>query len=342
MKAISKVVLALMIGGLVSFGVGCGQEGLPAGKSPEDVIKEALLNQKEVNKLTYELNINADMKGDVDGNKNELKGTASIKGSTNVDDEETKLMLNVNGKMDADGISNGVNADVELRGNDDGVFVKIGKLELSDKDSQAMIDAMISNYKGKWTLLSFMTPEDADMSGSINVEYSEGDPLFLKDIEYKGTKDVLGLKSYVFSGNIDKEVFMDSMDPSSVAQIEYFLEKGEVKGELYTAVTEKVWTGMTLNLKMNEKDMNGTGSLQILLNPVKADKVETPKKDAEITEEDFAMMFGGGASTTEYSDDTYPSDYDYSDYDSTGTEMTDEEYEQLMKDLEALEAETAQ
>lgn len=323
----SKIVLAVLIGGLVAFGVGCGQEGLPAGKSPEDVIKEALLNQQDITKSVYEININADIKGDVDGEKNELKGWAKVSGTSNADEMENQFVLSIDGKMNTEAVK----ADLEARGNKDGLFIKIGKLELSDKDSQAMIDMFIGDYKGKWTLLSFATANDADVTGYATIDYSEGDPIFLKDIEYKGTKDVLGLKSYVFAGKVDPEALAETMDASQVEEMEMFFEKGEVTGEIYTAVNEKVWTGMSLNLKMSDKEMNGTASLSFLLNPTKSNKVETPKHEKEITEEDMVGLFGGGMAPTEYD-----MDYDY-DYDAD-LEMMDYDFES-MEDFENLPVE---
>jgi len=328
MKALSKIVLAVLIGGLVAFGVGCGQDALPSGMSPEAVIKQALLNQKDITKAVFEFNVNADLKGDVDGVKNELKGWAKVTGTSNTDDMENQFAFSVDGKSNGESAK----ADLEVRGNKDGLFVKIGNVTISDEEAQSMIDMFTADYKGKWTLLSFATASDSDIKGYAMIEYNEGDPLFLKDIEYKGTRDVLGVKSYVFSGKLDKEVFADTMSSEQAAQLEMFLEKGEITGELYTAVNEKVWTGMTLNVKMSETEMNGTASLVFLMNPTKANKVETPKHEAEITGDDMAAWFGGAVEPTA-TDDTY------SDYDTTGYPLEDgtlpEDFETM--DLEGWE-----
>jgi hypothetical protein len=323
MKVISKVVLAVLVGGLVTFGVGCGQEGLPAGKSPEDVIKEALLNQKEFTKSVYEVNVNADVKGDVDGEKSDLKGTASIKGSSSTDTQENSINLAVDGKMNTEAVK----ANIEVRANKDGVFMNLGKLEFSNKDTQDMADLFAADYKGKWTKLSFAKPSDINASGTFEIDYAQGDVLPFKNIEYKGTKDVLGVKSYLFNAKVDNALLLQMLEKKGTAAgAEQFLKDSEITAEIYTAVAEKTLTGFGMNIKMNQTEMNGTLYLQFMINPTKANAVETPKYDKEITEQDLANMFGGGsvAPTDTTDTSTYPDVEGY----------TDEELDALMNSTE--------
>jgi len=81
--------------------------------------------------------------------------------------------------------------------------------------------------------------------------------------------------------------------------------------------------------------MNGTLSLSFMINPTKADTVQTPKFEKEITEEDIMGLMGAGevAPTDTYDYDT--SAYDSSSLDLPTEEMTDEELEALMSEIEA-------
>ena len=245
MKVLSRIVLATLVGGLVAFGAGCGQEALPAGKSPEDVIKEALLNQKEITKSVYEVSLNADLKGDVDGEKNDLKGTGSLKGSSNADTKDNSLALTVDGTMNGEGLK----ANLEVRANKDGVFMLLNKVEFSNKDTQDMVDLFAGDYKGKWTKLSFMKSDDVNMSGTFTVDYAEGDELPFKNIEYKGTKDVLGIKSYLFAAKVDNEMLVKMMEDKGQSGSEAMFKDAEITAEIFTAVNEKIFTGFNMTAK---------------------------------------------------------------------------------------------
>lgn len=329
MKVISKIVLATLVGGLAAFGAGCGQEALPAGMSPEDVIKEALLNQQEITKAVYEVNANADLKGDVEGEKNDLKGTGSLKGTSDMDAGENSMVLTADGKMNDEGIK----ANVEVRSNKDGVFVKIDKVEFSNQDTQDMVDLFIADYKGLWTKLSFAKPEDVNASGTFQIDYQEGDELPFKNIEYKGTKDVLGLKSYFFSAKVDNEKLVEMMEEKGGLDAE-MLEGADITAEVYTAVSEKVFTGFSMTMKMSQKEMNGTMNLSFMINPTKANPVQTPKYDKEITQDDLAGLLGGGAvePAGDYSPESYET-FDASEF-SDAEEMSDEELEALFNEME--------
>jgi hypothetical protein len=334
MKVLSKIVLATLVGGLVAFGAGCGQEALPAGKSPEDVIKEALLNQKEITKSVFEVNAVADLKGDVDGEKNELKGTGSLKGTSNSDSKDNSFVLAVDGKMNGEGLK----ANLEVRANKDGVFAKIEKVEFSNKDTQDMVDLFIADYKGLWTKLSFASAEDMNVAGTFQIDYAEGDELPFKNIEYKGTKDILGIKSYFFAAKIDNEKLAKMMEDKGQGGSEDMLKDAEITAEIYTAVNEKIFTGFSISAKLKQTEMNGTFTLTSLLNPTKSNNVDSPKYDKELTEEDMMMLMGGGAAVDTTTDTSL---YDESSYDTsayTDVEgMTDEELQALMDEAAAVQ-----
>ena len=322
MKVLSKIVLATLIGGLMAFGTGCGQEALPAGKSPEDVIKEALLNQKEITKSVFEISANADLKGDVDGEKNELKGTGSLKGTSNADTGYNSMIVAVDGKMNGEGLK----ANLEARANADGVFVKIEKVEFSNKDTQDMVDLFVADYKGLWTKLSFAKPSDINMSGTFTIDYAEGDELPFKNIEYKGTRDVLGVKSYLFAVKIDNDKMVKMMEAKGQAGSDAMFKDAEITAEIYTAVNEKIFTGFNMTAKLKAPEMNGTFSLSSMINPTKSDTIQTPKFEKELTEEDMMGLLGGGEVAP-----VDPSLVDPSLFsDGTGTEFTDAELEALM------------
>ena len=356
---ISKVALFGLATSLLAF-VGCAQEGLPPGQSPEDVITAALLHQGDITQSVYEITGSADLAGDVDGEQNSLKGNARMAGSTNTDEgtmlmtltfdadmknkmelpyEERQELIEIySEKANAEiittedsvfvEITESIKADIEIRANEDGVFVKIGSVEVSDAESQKKINEKMEKYLGNWVELTFMTSEDLVESGYAEVDYSEGDPLPFKNIEYIGITDILGLKSYHFTADVDEQLILNMMGDASIADAEEFFEAATIKGDVYVAVDEMVISGFGGNVNLNDPEMNGTVELQIKVNPTRSDSVATPTTDLEFTEEDMsALLFGGmmappGAGS-----------FDKSMFEEEG-EMTDEEFAEMMKGFE--------
>lgn len=318
MKALSKVALLGLVAGLFVTATGCGgQDGLPAGKSPEDVITEALLNQKEVTKSVFEIGMKADLKGDVDGEKNSLKGTFNISGTQDAD--KMSIKMNLDGKMNDDSAK----GNLEFRVNNDGVFAMISGLKISDADTQELIDSMLTDYLDQWVKLSFVQPAEVLESGEVTkIDYEQGDELPFTNLEYKGTVDVLGLKSYHFTADIDEKMLMGMVDAADVADMQDFLDAAEMSGDVYVSVDGMMFNGFGGTMKLSDPELNGTIEVNFKMNPTKADDVKTPDYKKELTEEDIAMlMFGGSMMETP----------DYSEFD----ESMMEDYN--LEDMEAIE-----
>jgi hypothetical protein len=306
---------------------GCGSEGLPAGKSPEDVITEALLNGGDNTQTIYDINASADLEGEVDGEQNSLEGNLKMSGSTNTVDSTMLMKLALDANMNNEAVS----ADFEIRATADGVFVKIGEIAVSDEESQELVQLMLEEYIGKWVELTFMTSEEVVDSGYADVDYDEGDPLPFKNIEYVGTTDILGLNSYHFTADIDEDLILNMIgDAASTADAEEFFKSATIKGDVYVAVNEKVITGFGGTVTLNDPEMNGTVEMQVKVNPTKSEKVSTPTAEVEFTEEDMgALLFGGMVMDPAMMDDSMMMD--------TEGGMTDEEFEAMMMMMEESE-----
>ena len=293
MKALSKVALLGLVAGLLVTATGCGQEGLPAGKSPEDIITEALLNQQEIPSAIFEMNMKADLKGEVDGEKNSLKGTFSLSGTK--DKKNMSIKMSVDGTMNEDSVK----GSLEFLNNDDGVFAKVSGVKVSDKDAQDMIDTMLADYTDQWVYLSFVTSEDImENDGEFaQIDYKEGDPLPFTNIQYKGNTDILGLNSYHFTADIDEEKVLSMIDAADMADTKKFLDAATMSGDVYVAVDQKLMTGFGGTMKLDDPEMNGTIEMSVKINPTKADAIKTPDYKKELTEEDIAMLMFGGAMT---------------------------------------------
>lgn len=294
MKVFSKVTLFGLVAGLLVTATGCGQEGLPAGKSPEDIITEALLNQEEVTQFIFEMEMNADLEGEVDGKKNELDGKLSIAGTQ--DEEKMALTMSLDGMMKGDGVDGDAKGTVELRANEDGVFAKVSGVKVSDEATQEMVDMMLADYMDQWILLSFMQAEELLESGEMaEVDYKEGDELPFTNIQYQGTTDILGLNSYHFTADVDEKMVLDMVDATDVADTQEFLDAATMTGDVYVAVNEMMMTGFGGTMKLDDSEMNGEIDMSFKINPTKSDDVKTPDYTEELTEEDIAMLMFGGA-----------------------------------------------
>jgi hypothetical protein len=323
MKAISKMILITLGIGILAIAGGCAQEGLPAGMSPEDVITKALLNQTEYTQAVFEMKADANLKGEVEGEKNSLDGNFSLNGSSNSETGEMSVVMTVDADMNGEKLK----ANLELRSTADGVFVKIENVDLSDPDSQELVDLYLEDYLDKWVKLSFMTSQDLIDSGFMQVDYKENDPLPFKNIEYKGTTDILGLKSYHFTAEIDEQLVLDLMQGTETADAEKFFAAADIKGDVYVAVNEMVLTGFGGAMTLNDPEMNGTINMSFKVNPTKSAKVTTPESEKEFTEEDMMGLMFGGAMMSD------PSMMEFDETSLDDSMMSDEDFEAMMEEL---------
>jgi hypothetical protein len=291
MKFISKATLIALVGGLLAFGTGCGQKGLPPGKSPEDVIRDALLNQEQVTKSVFEMEMKADLEGEVDGEQNSLDGVVTMNGTSNEDENTMQLNLFVDGVMNEDSLK----IDLELRANEDGVFANIANVEVSDEATQEMIDGFLKDYLDKWVKLSFMKQDELTEGGYADIDYQESDPLPFKNVEYVGTEDVLGVESFHFTAEVDEKQLLEMVETGDVADLEEFLDISEMSGDVYVGVNEMMLTGFGGTVNMEDPEMNGTMDFSFKMNPTKSNVVHTPEYEMEITEDDLAQLMFGGA-----------------------------------------------
>ncbi|MFC1600354.1 hypothetical protein ACFL3T_04970 [Patescibacteria group bacterium] len=324
----SKVALIGLATSLLAF-VGCTPEGLPAGKSPEDVITEALLNQGEITESVYEITGTADLEGEVDGEMNNLDGNLRLAGSTNTEKGTMVMTLTFDAVMNEDGVK----AQLEVRSTEDGVFIKISNVEVSDEESQELVELMLEEYLDKWVQLTFMTNEDVVESGYAEIDYKEGEPLPFKNIEYVGTTDVLGLNSYHFTADIDEKLLLSMMGDASTAEAQEFFDAATIKGDVYVAVNEMVISGFGGTITLNDPEMKGVVEMQVKVNPTRSDSVTTPTAEVEFTEEDMgALLFGGMMM-----DPSMGGGFDESMMTGEEGEMTDEEFEAMMAEFEDFE-----
>lgn len=322
MKVISKALLVSLAIGLLAFAGGCAEQGLPAGMSPEDVIIKALLNPTDFNQALFAMNAEADLEGEVEGEQNSLNGEFSLTGSSNSDTGEMSVIMTLDAVMNEESVK----ADLEIRATQDGVFIKINKIELSDEEMQELVELFAEDFLGGWVKLTFMTSEELTESGYSEIDYKEGDPLPFKNIEYKGTTDILGLKSYHFTAEIDEDLLINMIEGADTAETREFFEAAEITGDVYVAVEEMVLTGFGGTMTLNEEEMNGTVEMSVMVNPTKSAKVTTPEYEKEFTEEDMmGLMFGGAmmADPSAFEDPTLMGD-DFEDFDFS-------EFEELEK-----------
>ncbi len=290
MKVISKALLSALGITTIIFAGGCAQEGLPAGMSPEDVIREALLNQTEYTEAVFEVKADADLKGEVDGEENSLDGKFSLSGSSNSETEEMSVVIDVNAEMNGESFA----GKIESRTTSDGVFIRINNIDVSEEETQELVELMLEDYLDQWVKLTFIMPDELIESGYMDVDYEEGDTLPFKNIEYVGTEDVLGLNSYHFTAEIDEEVMLDVMQGEDSSDAEQFFEAADITGDVYVAVDKMVMTGFGGVVTLDDPEMNGVVNLTFKINPTKSASVDTPKYEKELNEEDImGLMFGG-------------------------------------------------
>jgi hypothetical protein len=290
MKVISKALLSALGITTIIFAGGCAQEGLPSGMSPEDVIREALLNQTEYTESVFELKADADLEGEVEGEENSLDGTFSLSGSSNTETEEMSVVIDADAEMNGESFA----GKIELRTTSDGVFIKIQNVNVSDEETQELVDLMMEDYMDQWVKLTFVMPDEVMESGYMDVDYEEGDTLPFKNIEYVGNEDVLGLNSYHFTAEIDEEVMLDMMQGADTSDAEQFFEAADIVGDVYVAVDEMVMTGFGGVVTLDDPEMNGKVNMTFKINPTRSESVETPEYEKEFTEEDMmGLMFGG-------------------------------------------------
>ncbi len=192
-------------------------------------------------------------------------------------------------------------------------------------------------------------------------DVEELDELWAKTTpEYVGTEPVAGDPSWHYKMTMDEEAIA-ALTQQAASDIS--LEGATVLGEIWVSTTANVVNQfkLSINKTATAEDKNsGTASLMVTLADInKPVTVSAPAGVAEFPVEEFMaeesvapllmMMMGGGLSDTSVYDDSMMYDdstlYDggaTGEFDPStfeGTEMTEEELNALMEELEAMEVE---
>lgn len=321
---------------------GCTSAPAPT-KAPDEVIKDGLTNLSKITSAKYDVAMNVDATDETGVNTKmdmKLKGAFDLK-----DKKDPKVIFGMDGSLSSEEMTG--SAKFDLMVNKEALYFNVGKLDLGE---MFPIPEDMNKYMGKWW--SYALPEGAvdEMSESTEMDFDveELDELFTKVTpEYVGTDSVAGDPSWHYKVVPDKEVLAE-MAAESGAGADF--ENADVVGEVWVSAATSTFNQfkMSVDMKGGEGEPKGTLNLTLTLSDInKPVTVSAPAGVAEFNAEEFMaepsvapllmMMMGGGA--------TYDDSMMYDDsalYDSStleGTEMTEEELNELMGELDAMDLE---
>jgi hypothetical protein len=346
-KLIGIAVLSVMA---MSFFFGCQSVPEPP-KPPNEVIRDAFENSRNVKAHTYEIAADADITGEGE----QLKFNVLIGGVMDINDSENPVFsMKLKGSV-SDGKEMGGSADGELRMNKDAIFLNVADVGVEGEELPTEFTEMF----GKWYNIP-LTPEDSkelqeSLALGADEELTPEQEELLAMVEemftepkYTGTENIKGETSWVYEVSLDTEALIDVMKkyaesqgtPVSQEEIDETrrsLKDVSVSGKLWVGTSSNVITQILINLTLRgdgEETPAGTISFRATLGDIgKAQSIQVPAGAEEFPMEMLMgplMMMGGMTPSLSEEDLSGMEDIEFSEEDMA-------ELEAMMSELEGLE-----
>ncbi len=261
-----KLISFLLI---VSTFLACSSTGLEPVKSPEEIIKEAMLNSSEFRSGTFSVDLDGEMENTILEQEIDLDVTISgTYDSRDLDDPKLALVMNLLGHFD-EGEEQKI--EFEMRFLSEQMYLVLN--DISDFDGQVPLPLVQGFLKQWW---SIPMPKDDVQSATLKAFYENSDDptsialkemylkhFVFKDLKYTGNENVNGEAAYVYSWTLDKDAFVEYMQgvgdvleqpltEEEMSDTKTFLESIEVKGEMYISQDELILVKTDGEIEINE------------------------------------------------------------------------------------------
>jgi len=327
---------------------GCSSVPAP-DKTAEEVLNSGFTSFVDVSSYAYNVSFDGDIKSPDGENVNfdlNLDGQVDL-----LDKKDPKFVVKFDGKGSNGGPNSG-SVKAELRMNKDNVYVSLLNLDVKG-DGAEMIVSEVKDILGKWYALPLTEDDLAQLSVAFDSS-SKGDVKDMLDgmklftnAKYVGSDNIMGEPSYHYSIAFDKKALLDFAKASAAANGETVSdEKLAEANKALDAVDLNVdiWVGTqsgivtkfkgALKLKKTADQPEGSINFEFSVGDInKPVTIQVPSGVQQLTQDDLAlpMMMMGLGGPSMMNDSSFGSDMEGM---GDVPEMSDEEIEAMMKDLD--------
>ena len=304
-------------------------------KAPEELVKEAFTNSMEIKSHSFDATVDVDITAEGEN----VDGTVSISGEQDMNDlNDPKFIMDISFEgTAADFPEQSGAAEIMM----DGETIYFVLKKITDFDGNLPAE-MVEPFVGQWYYMPLpedataelgviADPEQLEIAKQLLIEH-----FFLSNIEYVGGEG----GDHHYTAELDKDAFAAYMKASAemsgqilteddMSELASAMEMVEADFDIFVDAEEMLLSGWNGSIALNVEGEGGTIDFEIDTSDFnKAVTVEAP--DGAVEFNPFmlmgpAMMMQPGMSDIEM--------------DTTGLEMTDEDLEAMMLEMEGLEAE---
>ncbi|KKQ68226.1 MAG: hypothetical protein US89_C0009G0039 [Candidatus Peregrinibacteria bacterium GW2011_GWF2_38_29] len=309
MKIASILVLFLML----SVATGCNLFSKEPSKTPEEVVKSAIMNSQKIKTATIKIGINGFLADESSEKKQRVDLNMSVDEKFDINDAKNpKLDLDMAGDVTIEGKK--YNGEVGLRMMNRKMYFSV----LKYPDPKEFPDlAMVATFANKWFFLSMdelgqtvplMPFDEASMTPEMKQVKEEAQKAnFFKDLKYEGTEDASGESAYKYTGSIDMDKVYDFMikvseinkkAPTEEEKVQ--LKKGlanlNVPMTLWVSVDDEVMVKAAGVLNYNDAENKNSAKVDFTtdVSGMGKDVVIEEPKDALDLKQIISSMMGGG------------------------------------------------
>lgn len=309
-KSKISLVLALLL--TLSFAAGCGFLNKEPSKTPEEMLRTAMLNSQKSTTVTAKINLVGDLVGDNAGVQEKIAFNLNMDEKYDpTDKQNVKLDLDIKG--DATVQDKKYNGEIGIK-----ILNKNIYFNLLDYPKDLQEAAPLAAFANRWFYVSseslgqttpFYVLDESSMTPEMKQLRDEAQKTnFFKDVKYEGIESVTLGKAYKYTAVMDNEVLYNFIIKASEinkkpltddekTQMKNGLESLSVPVTIWVSTDDEIITQMNGSIKYNDAttkvvvNMNFSVSIDSMGESI---TVEEPKDAVDLMQAFGAMM--GGAS----------------------------------------------
>ncbi|KKQ72004.1 MAG: hypothetical protein UT33_C0007G0092 [Candidatus Peregrinibacteria bacterium GW2011_GWC2_39_14] len=310
-KIASILVLFLMF----SVVTGCNLFNKEPAKTPEEVVRSAMINSQNIKTATVNVVMNGSVVNEAGAVKQQVDLNLNVAEKFDINDAKNpKLDIDMAGDVTIEGKK--YNGEVGLRMMNRKMYFSI----LKYPDPKEFPDmAMVATFADKWFFLSMdevgqtvplMSLDEASMTPEMKQIKKEAQKTnFFKDLKYVGTEDASGESAYKYTGSIDMDkvyAFIDKISEinkktqteEEKAQIKKALSGLNIPLTLWVSVDDEVMLKVAGTINYNDADTKVSAKIDFTSDVLGIGKdvvIEEPKNPVDLKQVISSMMGGAAA-----------------------------------------------
>ncbi|MFA6550326.1 MAG: hypothetical protein WCT36_03160 [Candidatus Gracilibacteria bacterium] len=312
----AKIALLLALFLMLPLVTGCNLFSKEPSKTPEEVVKSAIMNSQNIKTATVKIGINGFLADESNEKKQRIDLNMNVDEKFDTNDvKNLKLDLGMAGDVTIEGKK--YNGEADLRMMNRKMYFSV----LKYPDPKEFPDlAMIATFANKWFFLSMdelgqtvplMPFDEASMTPEMKQVKEEAQKTnFFKDLKYEGTEDASGESAYKYTGSIDmdkvygfivkvSEINKKTQTEEEKVQLKKGLSNLNIPMTIWVSVDDEVMLKAAGTLNYNDAENKNSAKVDFttaVSGIGKAVVIEEPKDALDLKQIISSMMGGGVAS----------------------------------------------